>query len=188
MLLTNASTVWTIQEIGIIGSIGIALVSLLWSIIHSFKVDKLNAKMIENSTRPIISIYSEIINTGSPALYLVIKNFGNSLARIHSIDDNGEIFKNSGFHFGNQADYLKDLNNSLLAPKQSRIIGLEYKQLVDKIIEFKISYSSQTQQYEDRIVFRVTAGSNIPISKSATKDKELMSISYTLQEFLQKSI
>ena len=35
-----------------------------------------NNKMIEESTRPVISIYTDEINAGNPLFYLVVKNFG----------------------------------------------------------------------------------------------------------------
>lgn len=41
-----------------------------------------NSKMIEESTRSAISIYTGEINTGTPFFYLIIKNFGKSPAYI----------------------------------------------------------------------------------------------------------
>ena len=41
-----------------------------------------NNKMIEESTRPVISIYTDEINAGNPLFYLVVKNFGKSPAYI----------------------------------------------------------------------------------------------------------
>ena len=39
-------------------------------------------KMIEESTRPVISIYTDEINVGNPFFYLIVKNFGKSPAYI----------------------------------------------------------------------------------------------------------
>ena len=41
-----------------------------------------NNKMIEDSTRPVVSIYNDQINTGNILFYLVVKNFGQSPAYI----------------------------------------------------------------------------------------------------------
>ena len=41
-----------------------------------------NNKMIEESTRPVISIYTDEINAGNPFFYLIVKNFGKSPAYI----------------------------------------------------------------------------------------------------------
>lgn len=52
-----------------------------------------NNKMIEESTRPFISVYTDEINAGNPFFYLVIKNFGKSTAYItkfeYDFDFNG---------------------------------------------------------------------------------------------------
>ena len=44
-----------------------------------------NNKMIEESTRPFISVYTDEINAGNPFFYLVIKNFGKSTAYITNL-------------------------------------------------------------------------------------------------------
>ena len=41
-----------------------------------------NNRMIEESTRPFISVYTDEINAGDPFFYLVVKNFGKSTAYI----------------------------------------------------------------------------------------------------------
>ena len=41
-----------------------------------------NNKMIEESTRPVISVYTDEINAGNPFFYLIVKNFGKSPAYI----------------------------------------------------------------------------------------------------------
>ena len=52
-----------------------------------------NNRMIEESTRPFISVYTDEINAGDPFFYLVVKNFGKSTAYItkfeYDFDFNG---------------------------------------------------------------------------------------------------
>ena len=67
-----------IQILGIIASFLTAFVAIVISLVTM----RQNSKMIEESSRAIISIYPQSINTGTPMLFMVIKNFGKSPAII----------------------------------------------------------------------------------------------------------
>ena len=71
-----------IQILGIIASFLTAFVAIVISLVTM----RQNSKMIEESSRAIISIYPQSINTGTPMLFMVIKNFGNSPAIISKFD------------------------------------------------------------------------------------------------------
>ena len=67
---------FTLTVSDIIEAIGI-LVSLATSVVAIFisvKTLKQNSDMIEESTRPVISVYAQSINPGVPMFYLVVKN------------------------------------------------------------------------------------------------------------------
>ena len=68
-----------IQLIGIL----ISLATSIAAIMISVKSLKQNSKMIEESTRPYISIYGASTYIGSSDYYIVLKNFGQSSATIH---------------------------------------------------------------------------------------------------------
>ena len=65
----------------------LALISVITVVITL----KQNNKMLESSTRPVLSLYTTQINTGSPVLYFVVKNFGGSTAVIKSIESNHDF-------------------------------------------------------------------------------------------------
>lgn len=176
------------QAIGVIVPSVIATVSLLWAIYQSRKTEKLNSIMIEESTRPIIAIYTDYIDTGSLVLYLVIRNFGKSVARIDNIVENESLLSLNAYKATNERDLIKDLIGSILAPNQSKIIALKYESLIEKTINFDVNYSSSTKSYNVKFEINLTAGIHSPKIKSATTNKELKSISYTLQEMLQRNL
>ena len=139
--------------------------------------------MIEETSRPIISIYGESFNVGSPTFYIVIKNFGASSAYITQFEYDCDF---SSLYLSYRGiDYLKELQNSVLAPGQSRICALNYS-AVDKPITFTLSYSSGTKVYHDKMTVDLKAGVSMLTTKDSTAGKELRNISYALQEMLQK--
>ncbi|MCM1199796.1 MAG: hypothetical protein NC312_01030 [Bacteroides fragilis] len=98
-----------------------------------------NNKMIEESTRSIISIYTEEINAGDPFFYLVVKNFGQSPAYITKFEYDFDF--NGCYKIRNDKNYLQKLHKSVLALGQSRICMLDYTK-IDKEVTFVISYQS----------------------------------------------
>jgi hypothetical protein len=145
-----------------------------------------NNKMIEESTRPVISIYTDEINAGNPFFYIVVKNFGKSPAYITKFEYDFD-FKGC-YKIRNNKDYLKGLNNAVLAPGQSRICTLDYAK-INKEVTFTLEYHSGTKKrYLEKFTIDLKAGVSMPYGKVDTEGKELRSISYALQEILQKNL
>lgn len=170
-----------VQLLGIIISFATSIVAILISLMTL----RQNSKMIEESSRPVISIYSQSIDTGTPMLFIVVKNFGNSPAVINKFDYDYDF--TDCYSFRSERDYLKDLVGSTLAPGQSRICSLDYKKL-SRPITFTLEYKSACKKYADSFTVDLRAGVNIPAPKTATEGKESRAISYTLQEMLQKNL
>ena len=160
-----------------------------------------NNKMIEESTRPFISVYTDEINAGNPFFYLVIKNFGKSTAYITKFEYDFDF--NGCYKIRNDRDFyrntvlwvtevvvvsLQQLNNAVLAPGQSRICTLDY-QRIDRAVTFTLEYHSGAKKtYSDEFTIDLKAGVSMPYGKVATEGKELRTISYALQEMLQKNL
>ena len=66
-----------VQISGIILSTTVGFIAILISI---FTLRQSN-KMIEESSRPIVSVYTNTFNPGMPMFYLVVKNYGQSSAQ-----------------------------------------------------------------------------------------------------------
>lgn len=170
-----------IQIIGIIASLVTSTIAIIISVITV----RQNSKMIEESSRASISIYTQSINTGTPMLFLIVRNFGHSPASIQEFNYNFN-FENC-YHFHADRDYLKGLIGSTIAPGQSKICRIDYNK-IDRPITFSIKYVSSGKTYSDYFTIDLKAGANMPVSKTATEHAELKAISYTLQEMLQKNL
>ena len=170
-----------VQILGIIASFLTAIVAIIISLVTL----RQNSKMLEESSRAVISVYSQGINTGTPMLFLVVKNFGNSTAIIRKFDYDFDF--TDCYCFRADRDYLKDLVGSTLAPRQSRICRIDYQKL-NCPVTFTLEYQSGRKIYRESFTVDLKAGVNLPAPKTATADKELKSISYTLQEMLQKNL
>lgn len=66
-----------------------------------------NNRMIEKSTRPYISVYTDEINTGNPLFYLIIKNFGKSPAYITKFESDFDF--RGCYKIPTDKDYLGNL-------------------------------------------------------------------------------
>ena len=170
-----------IQILGIIASFLTAFVDIIISLVTM----RQNSKMIEESSRAIISIYPQSINTGTPMLFMVIKNFGNSPAVISKFDYDYDF--TDCYRYRSERDYLKDFIGSSLAPGQSRICNIDYTKIT-RPVTFSLEYQSGSKKYQETLTVDLQAGVNIPVPKTATSGKELQTISYTLQEALQKNL
>ena len=171
----------------VIEAIGI-FVSLITSIVAiavSVKTLRQNSEMIEESTRPVISVYAQSINPGVPMFYLVVKTFGATTAYMESCDS---VFDFSNCYKGkNSRNYIEDLGKCVIAPHQSRTCFLDY-QKVPCNVHFSIKYSSSSKTYSDEFDVNLKAAASMPCMKFATENKELQSISYSLQEMLLKDL
>lgn len=121
-----------------------------------------NNKMIEESTRPVISVYTDEINAGNPFFYLIVRNFGKSPAYITKFEYDFD-FKGC-YKIRNDRDYLEGLNNAVLAPGQSRICTLDYAK-IDKEVTFTLEYHSGAKKvYSDKFTIDLKAGVSMPLS------------------------
>lgn len=178
----NSLTVSDIIEIiGIVASLLTSIVAITISVATL----RQNSKMIEESTRAIIAIYGESINPGSPIFYFVIKNYGNSLATITKFNSDFDFSECYGVR--SDRNWISDLNNCTIAPGQSRICKLDYNKIT-RPITFDIEYISSGKKYSESMLIDLKAGTSMLTSKNATKNQELRTISYTLQEMLQKNL
>lgn len=170
-----------IQIIGIM----VSLVTSIVAIIISIVTIRQNSKMIEESSRAVISVYGESTNTGTPMFYIVIKNFGNTLATITKFECD---FDFSGCYcFETNRNYIEDLASCSIAPGQSRICKIDYDK-IDRPITFDIEYYSASKKYSEKSAIDLRAGAAMVVGKTATKGTELKTIAYTLQEMLQKNL
>lgn len=180
----------TIQFYGMIITSFVGITSIVISVLTL----KQNSKMIEESTRPVISIYGEMTNFSTPQHYIVIKNFGQTSATISKFDYDFDFMLNDGYASRDpKRDYLKDLLGATIAPGQSKICALNYSR-INLPITFSISYKSTNENkpktYNENITVNLKAGVAMLTSKSDSRadGESLKNISYTLQEMVHKNL
>lgn len=146
-----------------------------------------NHKMIENATRPYLTIYGAVVNFQNPDYYLVLRNFGQSSATILgfscSVDLSACVDAQEPSPFG----HVVGLS---LAPGQAIQTSIDYSKLVELSAtpSFTILYSSGKKNYQETASINLPAHADFPIMRANTKDAELKIISYTLQDIAVRQL
>lgn len=183
-MLNSLSTSDIIQIIGII----VSLLTSVTAIIISIVTLRQNSKVIENSTRPYICVYSKTTNfTGFvPFYYLVIKNFGQTGTFITSFDCNCDL---SEFLLNPDKIPFEHIVGSFLAPNQNFLFGLNPNVLIQKSNEkliFTYTYESNGKQYTEASSIIVNNDSEQISPRSSQEETPLKTISYALQDIDEK--
>ncbi|MBD8925181.1 MAG: hypothetical protein EGR89_04110 [[Eubacterium] rectale] len=172
-----------IQIIGILAS----LITSILAIVISVLTLKQNSKMIEESTRPYVAIYSKTTNFQSPQYYLVVKNFGQSGAIISSIKCTPDLTP-----FSYRSDHIPFANftNTYIAPGQSFTCNVKPQEFCsqDNCFLFKIEYSANGKQYFNEYAINPKADADLIHVRAATDGKEIRTISYALQDLVEKQL
>lgn len=102
-------------------NIGLCILSFILAVISVVTVViilRQNSKMLESSTRPYVSIYFQpLFDTN----YLVLKNFGNSTAKVEDDCKKAIEFDLSKFSDNTSPDLLELSNNCTLRKKNAHI-------------------------------------------------------------------
>lgn len=147
-----------------------------------------NNKMIEESSRPYISVYGDETNFSSPQFYIVVKNFGKTGAIIKDFSCDIDLKQ---YSYQPEWEPFQDIIGTMLAPNQNFICAIDSEQLNRDNVEtfnFKISYTANKKTYIESYLINYKALRKEITAKVATKDKELKAISYTLQEMVQRDL
>jgi len=184
-LLTGITITDVIQAFAATIGIIISLIAL-W---QSKKSIKLTEKSIREANRPVIAMYLEytqVLNT--PKEYLVIKNFGNTLATIDSIEmdtkiqiiEDGEIFSQSiPFSLAPNQSFSTILRINIFGPEEE-----------ERIINVNVSYHDSIQQYSDTFKLNQNLVKDMRFSKSNPSKKSTVQqiLSQTTEEILRKNL
>lgn len=114
MFLNISYEIW--QILGVILSSIISTAAFLWTLYESRKNSREQNKMIEESTRANLRIYTAPLITNRDHFYIVIKNLGNSSARIEkaSIDETTDSALTV-----NEKPFSTRMKDTVLAPGQT---------------------------------------------------------------------
>lgn len=156
----------------------------------------LTRKSLENANRPYITIYNEVINIVQPIEFLIIKNSGNSPAKIDNIiydeiklhlmnyvlsnEGHEDEFESCVIQPNNLISYFK---NSTIAPNQSFRIPINNAETKFENLDFKIIYRGvNSKKYKEN--FSLNLRQNIEMT--FIKSNSGTTIEDTLQEILKK--
>lgn len=168
----------------------ITVVGILTSMVISVITLKQNSKMIEESTRPVITIYKDTININTPIEYLVFKNFGSSSGTITNISYDEVIFKKLVNEQALDLNLFKYFKNITLAPNQKYFLRISTKECDIKNLKFSIKYKSSIKTYQE--TFNINLSQDYAISyvqqhqKSDNPQKEMYTISNSIQELIKR--
>lgn len=142
-----------IQLLGII----VSTITSLIAIWISVKTMRQNSKMLEESSRPYIGIYGVSTHIHQSVYYIIIKNFGQSAARIDSLTYDFDLAKLS---LANGHDPFAFIDDATLMPGQSYRCAIKFQKILDNklsLLHFYVKYSSGTHHYEDDISLKLNA-------------------------------
>lgn len=166
-----------LQLVSIICSSILSVIAIIVSVLAL----KQNNKMIFESNKPYISIFSKAISCQSTILYLVLKNFGKSGAIILNIDYDKNFDKNFDI------PPFKNMENIFIAPNQSFAFPLDYNNNIDTIFNVQITYKYLNKIYIENHRVNFSHYLNIGFVKTHGS-KDLKEISDILQEMIIQNI
>ena len=163
-----------------LSSFVLALVSVVTVIITI----RQNNRMLEASTRPYVSIYFDYSNMGEPIGYFVIKNFGNSSAKITSLSYN-DVVKGQPTSLCQVTDILDGLVGNTICPNQKFLLPIKLYDSPDGVCVFNITYCSNTKKYEEHVEIIVKQYGKLTKSRICGGDITRV-VSYPLQEIAER--
>ena len=171
-----------IQFIGVMVSFAVGIASIIIAVITL----RQNSKMIAESTRPYIVVQFERAYTSTLRCYFVVKNYGQTGAKITDFKCVTEI---SAKFADREINYqIKAVKNTFLAPGQK--LNLIFNETPNaKDVTFLIKYEANRKAYSDTILLHIP--DKIPIVRGySTQGNErnyLGDISNSIQEIVERT-
>ena len=164
-----------IQVIAIVGSITLGLLSI-----------RLTNKNIELANRPYLSVYIHFVDSVSAAKYLVVKNFGNSAAKITRLDFSDTLDRL------NEKTQLQSLVGTTIAPTQKfmTFVDNDFSKQITATLEYT---DSRNKKYSEQFYLRFDISedlnwvSEIPGGKDNETDeaKAIRSAAYAIVKHME---
>lgn len=168
-----------ISLISTIATILISMVSIFIAVASLIQ----NSKVIKSSNRPSVVIFLESISlTGMRHKYLVVKNFGNTPAKIDSITCSIPIDFCCGL------DPFTKLNNSTIAPNQS-ISTICTLDSISCDFYFEINYSYENRKFTETCFISPRSTEDLLSTHDKSKHKSDIekTIINTAEEFIKST-
>lgn len=162
-----------------------SLIALI-AVVISIATLQQNRNMLEESTRPYITVYVTETNFQDPTKYLVVKNFGQTGALITKFKTYPDLLS---YSFSPDRRPFGKIVNSFLAPGQTHVCNIDFDKARNNCnVSFEISYATKYKTYTDSITLNLTGESDNLTYRASTKNEELEIISYTLQSLVERQL
>lgn len=173
-----------IQLIGIIATSVTSILAIIISVVSL----RQNSKMIEESSRPYISAYISSTQFGTPIMYIVLKNFGNTSATISDFESDVNL---SEYTYNLNAVPFSKINGLTLSPHQKIAYPIRPRNdsniRLDKInISFK--YSDTHKTYKESFHLNVSEYYNSIDLRNYNNQYPLKTLSYSVQDISEKML
>ncbi len=185
MFLTVVPWTDVIQAAAAIGSVVAAVVALVISV----KTLKQNSKMIEEASRPYITISFDCMFTNEQVSFFIIRNFGRTAARIVEFKYDEEL-KNFKQEFKISNDQFDRIKGMEFAPDQKKILYYDVNEFPERDIEFTISYTSGKKEYSETFIMNPRKYFRVPQRryKVLKAEDQMMALNWTIQEILSRLV
>lgn len=173
-----------IQLIGIIVSLITSVVAIIISLLSL----KQNSKMIADSARPYIGVYGAGTYVSQAHYYIIIKNFGQSSARIDDFKCDIDLSK---YRIKpSKSRPFQHIQGTTIMPGQSFRCVIDFGKIIldTPLIVFNISYSASGKTYSDCISLNVAAAIGNNVMHTTTQGNEIKILSETLQDISINSL
>lgn len=152
---------------------------------------KTNKKMIDESTRPYLVFYVEMLNTNIMEYHIILKNFGASGAIINAISTDFPL--NNINMFNDNEHPFSSLENIFLAPGQKLYTTLSDSMLNDlpNRLKFNITYTSTSGiSYENKFNINFNSFNGLAITNTEIKNSEhaLKIIATNIEAYLHQKL
>lgn len=153
---------------------------------------KANNKMIEESTRPYLVFFTDMVNTGSNHYYIILKNFGTSGATINSLATDFDLNKLSLFPDSNENPF-SNMKNTFIAPGQklyTTLFDQNFKDLPNEL-KFTISYTSTSgKKYSETFNINFNSLDGLALTTTHIKNQEhaIKTIATSIQGYINHQL
>lgn len=166
-----------IEIASIISSSILSIIAIVISVVTLVQ----NNKMIFESNKPNIVIFSKVISFTTPYSYLILKNFSNSGATILNIQYDKDLKS-----FFDRVPF-KNIENTFIAPNQSFVYPLLPSIKLDETINFTINYKYLNKKYSENCTVTFEQYKDIAYTK-VHSSKDIKELSDVLQEMIIQDV
>ena len=165
----------------------LSVVLVIVSVVIAIGTLRQNNRMIESSTRPYVGFKIERINTGTDRCLFVLRNYGSSAAVIRRFDLGIDLSQIKSLP--TEIGPFEGVENTTLLPGQQLATVFDYKKLRELAIDLRVSItyeSLEKKTYIEKYPINIYMNSGMVYSRTSTGGNELKSISYSLQEIVER--